>query len=448
MKDLIQTAKNILIIVPQELCFDTISSALGLAMIISNQRKRVKDIITFGSSTQMPVSFSSLLDFSNYKVINEILKKELVLSVNVEKGQVDAVRWREKDDKVQFIITPKIGDFEYKDVDLEAVGGDYDLVITVGCQSLESIGPLYTKNPPAFEKLKVINIDINPKNSSFGSINLIGKDTSISNWILEIAEQEGFKLTKDVVETLFKGIFWANEGFRKNGALQNAIEKLISSGSQLSEIANQMFSSLSIAELRYMGKIISNLKIDSDGVIVSKLPNSDIQGVDINRILYPEINVLSRVRDHKVAILISEHQKEKSIVRIYSDEVNVFEAFSEYSPVGNSRRVIFSHEGDINELEKALYERLKQKRDSSPPKIGLEKEVEKQDVTKKKKSKKAPRKKEPKKDPLPKAAKMPKAIEAPPISPIPPVQSMPSPPQTPYTQPPTYPSSPVMPPSF
>jgi nanoRNase/pAp phosphatase (c-di-AMP/oligoRNAs hydrolase) len=418
VKDLIASSKSILIALPEKLCFDTAASAIGLAHILKNLGKEVK----IGTVNPIPLEFSKVLNHSDFEIVNSLGKKEIVLSLNKQKGEVQAVRWREVGNKIQFIITPTKGDFEYNNVDLESSGGDFDLFITIGCKSLEATGKLSSTDPAFFNDKKIINIDINPANTNFGTENKVEREKSLSTWVLKLAEQETFTLNKDAIDALFKGIFWSNDGFRQNEDLQEALQKFTANGGNISLVASQMFDTLTIAELRYIGKLISNLKIDSDSILISKVSKSEIQGVRLDRILYPEINIISRVQAYKVALILSEYETGKILVRAYSkdEQFDIFSLFSEYSPVGNSRRVTFSIDGNLDEIESNLVATIKgqQTMDMKPKEVKVEK-VESENSTKNSQGSLK------QKEPLQKADSLPNAVDAPPINPLPPLSQMP-----------------------
>jgi nanoRNase/pAp phosphatase (c-di-AMP/oligoRNAs hydrolase) len=401
VRDLIHSSKQVLIVLPSKLCFDTAASALGLAQIILG----AKGTVQIGSANPLPKEFANILDFSAFKIISRLQKREVVLSIYRKKGEVKEVRWREEDEKIQFIITPEQGSFEFDNVDLQTTGTEIDLVITVGCESLESAGELYASNPDFFKEVRILNIDVNPKNGKFGTIHKIKQEDSLSRWVLNLAEEEGLKLTKEAAEALFKGIFWASEGFRRGVDLKNPLAKLTLAGGELSETISTMFDTLSVAELHYMGKLISNMQMNTGGIIIAKIPHNDIQGVNPERIIYPEINLLSRVRDARVAIILSEYEKGHVLARCYSQEasLDVLEVFKDFTPVGDSSRAIFDIEGELVDIEKKVLEKIEGKLTDASKKEG--------DDQKEEEGREEGR-------PLEPASELPAPLEAPPSQPI------------------------------
>lgn len=312
--------------------------------------------VTIASAKPFPKEISQLFDVTPFDIIQALPPREVILSLNRRAGTVEDVRWRESEEKVQFIITPGEGAFEFNDVDIAVRGRDYDLVITIGCRSLDMIGSLYSDNKSFFKDIKILNIDIDSLNEGYGEINEIGQNSSLSGLVLDLVERYSLGLKKDGSDMLFKGIFWSNEGFRQNEDLTKAVKTFIAHEGELVQTVSQIFDSLTIAELRYIGGIISNLKVSTDGVISSKMPHNQIQGVDLNMVLYPELNIISRVKDFKVAILLSETEPGTVVVRAYAKntDFDVFQLFSRYTPMGNSRRVTFTMREGLDEAERQL----------------------------------------------------------------------------------------------
>jgi len=407
VKDLILSSNKILILIPEDLTPDIIAAISGLSSIIKNfNDKKVK----IGSSNPIPKEFTNIWEIPEIDVISEFSKKEIVLSLNRKNGVVKSVRWRENENKIQFIITPDNSKFEYDDVDLETTGDEFDLVITIGCKQLDLCGKLYFNNKSYFDNVKKVNIDIDKSNTKYGEINKIGDEQSLSDWILKIAEEDELPLTQNATESLFKGIFLSNEGFRKNKNFKKALKKFSSNQGNLTSAISQLYNTLTIAELRYIGKIISNMKIDSDGLIRSKISNNEIQGVDQNKILYPEINIISRVKDYKVAMVFSEFEKDNTVIHIYSKDknYNIFDTYSDYSPIGNSRRITLNIRGNIDDIEQEIINKMRGtntnnsiKKESTKPIDG-----DNQNKINEKKSKNSP-------EPLSKASSLPHPTESP-----------------------------------
>jgi nanoRNase/pAp phosphatase (c-di-AMP/oligoRNAs hydrolase) len=432
VKDLVNSSKKILIVVPSQVCFDTLCAVFGLAQALSREDKT----ITIGCSSKLPKEFETLLPYFEFNVINTLGPKEIILSLNRLKGDVKSVRWRETKDEIQFIITPQDKDFEYNEVNLEDES-DVDLIITIGCKDLDSIGTLYSERNDVFADNKILNIDINPKNQKYGFQNEVSSENSLSEKILEVLERDDFQPTKQAAETLFKGVFWANEGLRSDGHLQDTYEKLSRYDVKPFEQISTLYDTLSIAELRYIGKMISNLRVEQDEILISVVPNSDLQGVKLDRITFPELNILSRIASYKLTLIITEYEPGKVLVKAYTKNksINLIDTYSKYSPQGKSYQITFAASGNLSVIEKQLIEEFKGTKETvKKPSI---KDAEKEMFTESEKKEKEET------TPLQKAESLPHAVEPPPITPMPPLTNQPRASQSFPT--PMYPPQPLSP---
>jgi len=431
MKKLIEDANNIIIFIPEILTFDKVACAVGLARFILENEKEV----SIGTSKSIPQEYKRVLDLKEIIIKEKLKKKEIILSINRKVGNVQDVRWREVDEKIQFIITPGNGKFEFNDVDLQSVGDDFDLIITIGCKSLENIGLLFTTNKTLLLDIPIVNIDTNPRNTKFGKENKIDKRASISEWLLELFEAEKIKYSNEVAKVLMKGVLWSYEGFRRTGSFENIAKNLMSKEFDVWDSITDMYQTLDMNELRYMGKMIENMHME-DGIVYSKIRYSDIQGVRLDRIIYPEVNIISRLDDFHVAVIFAEYRHQKVRVEIYShpNKYDLLELFKQFSPRGSSEYVQFKINGDIEDAARRVLSTLRSKKP----------EIKKEDREEIKKDANEDRKedenKENKSQPLKKAKTLPEPLEAPHIRYMP-QQKRPTPPPPPRPQ--AYPQSPL-----
>lgn len=356
MKDIINSSKSFLLLLPSDPTVDIITAVLGFANTLLPDKK-----VVIGTSRPIPQDISEAFDLSPYEIVTNLKQREVILTLNGRKGRVEDVRWRESDEKIQFIITPQKGEFEYNDVDIHTTGDDFDVYITIGCRQLTDIGEMYQNNRDLFEKRKIVNIDIHPQNEKYGAVNEIGTGGSLSAWVLELLDTKGFQVKKDGMELLFKGILWEHGGFRETDILANAMKKLRQVDGELLPVLDEMYNSLTIAQLRYLGKLIANITMHDSGIITAKALHNEIQGVAVSRVLYPEMDIVSRLKDCEYAAVLAEVKSGQVIVKVYSknDGTNLPELFAEYNPTGSIDRITFDAAGSLDEVETKIVRVLK-----------------------------------------------------------------------------------------
>lgn len=357
MKQQLESKEKILIVLPQNISVDVIAAALALATLLSDTKQ-----VTLFSKFHLPKNLEPLFNFSKFKVVSAITKPQIVVTINKKQGSVKTVKWNEKDNQIQFYIIPTDSSFEFDDVSFDITEGAYDLIVTLGCDTLESSGITELESLAMLKGHQILNIDIGKTNSKFGTVNEIGEERSLSAWLFKLLEQDNYTIQESVLRLLLQGILWANDGFRTDTSFKNVLDKFTLFGNrQLSRAISDMFNTLTIAELRYIGKMITNMTIDSEGIVVSKIPRNEFQGINIKLIAYPETFLLARLADAKASIILTEYRPKRIHVRIYcrGARLNLLQIFSKYSPAGGLDFIKFDVEGELDSLTQSIVGEIK-----------------------------------------------------------------------------------------
>ena len=113
-----------------------------------------------------------------------------------DNAEVDRIKYQIHERNVDIIVSPKKGKFNPEDVIFKKNSGDFDLIITVGANSLEDLGGVFSGNPEVFTSLPIVNISNSIDNEFFGKVNLV-------------------EVARSANETLFD-MFMDDPQFRKN----------------------------------------------------------------------------------------------------------------------------------------------------------------------------------------------------------------------------------------
>lgn len=335
MKELIKQAENILIVFPDEVNFDMVSAGLGLAFSFP-----VNKNVDFYFENEPKKSFLNLFDFANFKMINQLSEKEIVVNIKKRDGNIKSVRWSQDEDRIKFIIKPESYSLDLEEVALDVEGGTYDLFVTIGCKSF----PEYILKKVEIDEVSIINIDNKEENTQFANINKIKPNSSYSSFVLELIDDNNLSLKKEAIKNLYKGILVVEQGFRSSSeALFSKLENLSSFDRGLFDATTETYDSLTLEQLRYMGKMISNMKVTKDEIIFSLIPYNQIRQTNLNQRIFPELNIVSRLKKFKLIFIISEIQEGMVEVSAYSkkEEIDLFTLFNMYSPEGSPKRVTF-----------------------------------------------------------------------------------------------------------
>ena len=203
IKDHINKAKNILIICKNN-ANDSLATGISLAKYIEKTEEKSPMVIYQGNMASVDPYLLSL-----YHVRENIEPRKLKLTLNYSGSNIETLNWQkdEANGNIVFEIMPIEKNFDMSRISHSFYGGEYDLIITVGVQSLADMGDLYIKNKDIFESAPIINIDKSRENTKFGAINIIDTQVeSLSGLMFSKFAEWKYVPDKDVVKSLLVGI--------------------------------------------------------------------------------------------------------------------------------------------------------------------------------------------------------------------------------------------------
>ena len=212
----------------------------------------------------------------------------------------------------------------------------FDTLIVVDCSDLERTGIiLQGQNPPD------LVIDHHKTNLAFGSLNYVEPQAVATAAILaEKLPVWGLEVDKAVAECLLTGILGDTIGFRTSNMSPQALRiaaDLMEKGADLPTIYQKTLLSRSIAELRYWGRGLTNIRYE-DGLLWTILTLDDrIKSA------YPEnddadlINLLSSAANFLIVVLFIEQADGKVKVSWRSAEgIDVSQVAFEFGGGGHA----------------------------------------------------------------------------------------------------------------
>lgn len=263
VQEQIGKSETILICMGKNPSGDAIGSSLGLFLTLRKLEKKV-DIV---SPTALLSKFSFLpsAELITHKIEGA---RDYVLSLDVKKEKLQQLRYEVRNDKLRIFITAKDCDINNRNIKLESSKFRYDLIITLSVPDLENLGRVYDENSEFFYDVPLINIDHNPSNEYFGKINFVDVSTSSSSEIIfTLISELGEKLFDEPIATsLLTGIISETDSFQNKNTTPKAFmtaASLIAHKANKQDIIRYLYRTKSISALKLMGKIMSNLKYNS-----------------------------------------------------------------------------------------------------------------------------------------------------------------------------------------
>lgn len=143
----------------------------------------------------------------------------------------------------------------------------FDAVFVLDCSSIYRTGEVerYLKKI----QVPIINIDHHPDNDYFGDINWVDtKASSVGEMIFYLTETGGLKLSKEISVCLYTAILTDTGSFNYANTTAQTYKitaQLVECGVRPEEIARKVYQSRSVASVRLLGYVLSNLQLGSKG---------------------------------------------------------------------------------------------------------------------------------------------------------------------------------------
>ncbi len=318
-------SQKILIVAPQQWHEDEVAGMLALQNVLLAAGKEAVAIA--------PSDLPKNLEFMGGA---EKLSKDLgeqsdfVISISTAKANVDKVKYNMKEDSVDILVSPKDGFFSPSDVSFLQSAGKFDVIVTLGLESLEKAGKVFESNTQLFASTPILNIAVSAGNDFFGTVNLVDPSrSSVCELLLELVEKtEGLSLDKKIATMLLTGIVGRTGSFQEPVTTANAFEsaaKLQSMGAEQSEIIEHLFKMKSFSTLKIWGRILSNYEVDP----VHRIGWSSIVKADFELAEAKPENVenmvdelLRHTKGTELAVLFIE-EKGKTVIQVRSAQPNI-----------------------------------------------------------------------------------------------------------------------------
>ena len=223
LKNLLPTAKNILIALPVGADIDKLASGLALFLILQGQGKEVTivsdDTITVGQSHLFGVDHIQK-NIPSTEGGNLTLTLEGVAASDNTVPALKNLDWYAQNNNLNLVFHVLPGQiFQPVKIVPRYSGAGFDLIFTIGADNLNTLGNLYQLNQQAFSGTHIVNIDISSGNLGFGQTNVLDTNSSsVSEIMVNLLSDLGLSLDQDCASNLLAGIFDATNILSNNKA--------------------------------------------------------------------------------------------------------------------------------------------------------------------------------------------------------------------------------------
>lgn len=272
-------SKNILVVAGHKEIEDTFPASIALARVLTKNKKE----ITLFSSGSIPDHFSFLEnEYMLHKAID--CAQDIVISLDASKKPVKQMSYNRDAGQLHIHITPESGTrIEEQDVHISLAKFNYDLIVTLGLDDLESLGEQFERNASFFFETPIIAIDKNSSNERYGQVNIVEPTLSscseitttlLTNWSEDL-------ITKEVATPLLAGIIATTNNFQNARTKPNTLHeaaRLMSREANQQEIIKYLFKMKSFEFLKLWGIAMSKLQYREDSKLAwFTLEKSDFQ---------------------------------------------------------------------------------------------------------------------------------------------------------------------------
>lgn len=260
--EVLKSKKKILLLTHKNPDGDALGSLLALYLVLKKMGKEVVAVCNDAAPNYLQY-LPSVSEISQ----NYAGSKDFVISLDTSTIKADKIMYKEKENRLDIIVTPKEGHFD-KSM-LSSCDGcvQVEAIVVLDCPDLERIGSPYEKNPELFFNFPVVNIDHHPGNDQFGKINLVEMtSTSTSELLVGIIEalSGDIKLfDEDVSTALLTGIITDTNSFQNTNTTPKSLTvaaQLVAFGARQQEIVKHIYKTRPLSTLRLWGRALSGLR--------------------------------------------------------------------------------------------------------------------------------------------------------------------------------------------
>jgi len=200
--EMIQNAKRVAVIPSKIAGVDAFCAAVGLYSMLKKTGKGVNFIY------QGKVPDEVVKIIPDDEITRNIKERNLQIRVDYSMTNAGKVHYSTDEDVLTLLLGPIPNDFDHeKMVSTSLVGFDFDLIFTVGLQSVQDLGQTYRVLENKFDNAQIINIDNLSTNEKFGVKNVIDvNSSSLSVLVFKLASKWGLEPDISAANAILKGI--------------------------------------------------------------------------------------------------------------------------------------------------------------------------------------------------------------------------------------------------
>ncbi|OGI25038.1 MAG: hypothetical protein A3J76_02280 [Candidatus Moranbacteria bacterium RBG_13_45_13] len=364
IKKQIESSENILILTKQRASSDAVAASWGLFHFLKNLGKNPTVLESASQAEKM--KFLSLPEKMEKEIVGA---RDFVLSFKTTYNKIIDFRVENKLDSFEIYITPEKETIDPRDFSFIPAKFKYDLVVVIGCQSLDDLGKIKEKNGDLFFEVPIVNIDNSTANENFGQFNLVDiTASSASEIISEFAKAFGEKhFNPALAQCFLTGIVSATTNFQSEKTTPQTFltaSWLIEKDANQQEIIRHLMKTQSFPFMKLWGRVMARLNWNENLKLAWSLVS--LEDFVQSRTTHEDLPlILEKIKDNFssgniFAIVYSESLK-KNIAYIKSNDSQTLRRLEKLfeGEIKNGYLSVEFSGKDILEAEKEMMEKLK-----------------------------------------------------------------------------------------
>ena len=355
----IESKKSALILLSKNYNGDALSAALALSLYLKKYGKKASIAVENPENIDKKYKFLTEIDLISNKVFDP---SKFTIRINTNRIKAKELSYEPKEDAIEVYITSATENgFKKEDVEIIEENVSFDFVFSIGSKSKDSIG-LYIENSKFLDNKEIINIDINPKNENFGTINCIMQDQkTLSEVVFDIISFNKSELIdENIANCILTGIMDKTNGLKSfdiaSSTLANA-SNLMDLGVDKDLISKNLFKNKNFEEIKMLATIFANIK--SDNKIIYSVNENLNENFNIKSIFTDNV---SYIKDAEIFIIFNKKDEVIYSQIVTSEKYNADEITSDFRSIGNNEIAQFAiASADIEKVIEIVIEKIKNK---------------------------------------------------------------------------------------
>jgi len=232
---------------------------------------------------------------------------------------------------------------------------DFDTVFIVDHGATHLSG-FHESHPQLFNKsMEVVNIDHHSSNDFFGKYNLVDpKAASATAVVYTLLKELNLPIDRDTATCLLTGIYTDTGSFMHSNTsseILNIASDLLNKGANLRSISSEIFRTTKVSTMRLWGRVLKNIYQTPEGVTMTVVRKKDFEE---SRADYSEmtgvVDYVNSVPGAAYSVILTERDGVvKGSLRTLQPEVDVAKIASQYGGGGHIKAAGFTVKGKLEQ---------------------------------------------------------------------------------------------------